>query len=327
MHIMRKMQLKDIPYMQQFAKESSLGLLSLPKNPDLLEKKIKQEKEWHLFVCEDLSSKVVVGCSGIYTHLGCGIPQPFFKIETIKNDKPPPFVNTHTYLTPITISLGPSELCSLFLSKPYRKMRLGELLSFTRLLFIAEHPTLFTEHIVARLRGWVEKKSGISPFWNAIGRLEYEASLEEALLHLEADPEFAQTILPLHPIHQALLQKACRRAIGRTHCNTIPALKMLKKQGFATTSLIDPFDGGPLLQAVLNNIKCIKKKKICIFSPALFSKQKKHFGIVANKNKNFRSTYASIVIHQNQGAVSKEVAEALEIEPGDSFTFTPLRKQ
>ena len=81
MHIMRKMQLKDIPQIQQFAKEGSLGLLSLPKNPSLLEKKLKHEKGWHLFVCEDLSNKTLLGCSGIYTHLGCGIPQSFFKIE------------------------------------------------------------------------------------------------------------------------------------------------------------------------------------------------------------------------------------------------------
>ena len=64
---------------------------------------------------------------------------------------------------------GSTELCSLFLHPDYRIGNNGKWLSKSRFLFIAQFPHLFTEKLIAEMRGY-QAEDGRSPFYEGLGR-------------------------------------------------------------------------------------------------------------------------------------------------------------
>ena len=72
--------------------------------------------------------------------------------------------------------------------------------------------------------------------------------------------QFIADLMPRHPIYVALLPKAARDTLGRPHDNAAPAFNMLLKEGFSFRGYIDVFDGGPLVDARIDEIKTVQER-------------------------------------------------------------------
>ena len=70
---------------------------------------------------------------------------------------------------------------------------------------------------------------------------------------------FIAELMPKYPIYLPMLPEAARAVVGRVHQQTEPALKMLQAEGFNFNGLVDIFDGGPVVEAFLHNIRTIRQ--------------------------------------------------------------------
>lgn len=268
---MRPMEKKDFLALKECAFASHAGMTSLPKNDDRLTAKLaltvesfqknvaKPHRELYLFVLEHADTGRIAGLSGIQSCLGVDKPAYFYEIvdETIPDPLPfqPP---SQKLLKAVALTEGASELCSLFLLKDWREKKLGTLLSLSRFLFIALNPHRFRPTLVAELRGYLDDE-GDSPFWESIGKKFLDVPFNQIELERANDDSFIPRMMPRHPVYISLLNETAKDSIGLPHRSSLPALNMLEKQGFKTGSLIDPFDGGPILSGEIEAIDAINK--------------------------------------------------------------------
>lgn len=144
---------------------------------------------------------------------------------------------------------GCAELCSLYLHPDYRSGVNGRLLSKSRLLFIAQFPELFSETVFAEMRGY-QKPDGTSPFWESLGRHFFRMDFDAADdLCGHGKKNFIAQLMPRHPLYTSFLSDEARAAIGQTHVDTAPARRLLEQEGLRYQGYLDIFDGGPVLQA------------------------------------------------------------------------------
>lgn len=329
MFVIRPVREQDIPTLTSFAKSTSLGMISMPRKEELLRKKMEsavrsfespQEESMYLFVLEDLQTKKLAGCCGVYAKTGVEHPLYFFRTE-ITTDPTPMHL-----LHPIKYHNGPSELCALYMSKEYRSLHLGPLLSFSRFLFIAKFPERFEENIMARLRGVIDTQDDSSRFWDALGRKFIDLSLTDVMRRLEEGTRFIDPYFPKYPIYAELLPKGAQSMIGKTHPTTRPALRMLKKEGFVVTDEIDIIDGGPTAIAKQNEIRVIRD---CQVKP-LIGIENLTTGfdyLISNDRLNYRCTVGKMDVLQTGVKLSQEVATALEVKEGDPVRYVQLRQR
>ncbi|MBT8471102.1 MAG: arginine N-succinyltransferase, partial [Marinicaulis sp.] len=164
-------------------------------------------------------------------------------------------------LVPTHDFTGCGEVGSLFLSPDARGGGFGKFLGKARYLFIAEHRDLVASPICAELRGW-RGPNGEQPFWDAIGKPFFDMEFDAAdVANSAMGNQFISDLMPRHPIYVALLPQEARDILGKPHDNAAPAFNMLLREGFAYRGYIDVFDGGPLVDAAIDDIDSIKKSK------------------------------------------------------------------
>lgn len=316
MIILRAARENDVDTLLDLFQFAHLGLTSLPKNHSQLALKIQRsilsfqkrvEKpgdEYYFFVLEDDGK--VIGCSAIFATTGGGEPLYFFKQETEENQK---------LLSPVSYVRGPSELCSLFLHPDVRKKGVGKLLSFGRLLFVANHPNRFTESFFAELRGVIVNDH--SPFWDGLGSHFLHITFSETQERLQAGRHFISSFLPKHPIYVTLLAEEAQAVIGKTHPHTEAALKLLLQQGFQVSDEVDVFDGGPKLMGSKQALHAISHSKLLPLI-AIDETQSEPLAFLSNTSlTDFRATMGSCRITKEGITLSKETMEALHLRLHD----------
>ncbi len=181
MLIVRTVNEKDLDQLMELAGLAGAGLTTLPKDRDLLAKRIIDSEasleqfvdrpggESYLFVMEDLEKSRVVGACGIVSKVG-GF-EPFYEYRIDKSLFESRQIGVRKEVPILTLVEehdGPCEVGSLFLHPDYRRDSNGRLLQLVRFLFIAEHREMFEAQVVSEIRG-VSDATGHSPFWDAIG--------------------------------------------------------------------------------------------------------------------------------------------------------------
>lgn len=319
---------------------STKGMTSLPQDKDLLKNKIydslkafnpyvrKPGGESYLFVLEDLEKQKIIGTCGIVSKVG-GF-DPFYtyqikseplKCETLNVDKEIQVLHLHINHN------GPTEIGGLLLHPDYRKHGLGRLLSLSRFLFLAEFPERFDKTVIAEMRGVVEA-DGTSPFWECVGRHFFNTSFYEADdLTAQGHKEVIANLMPKHPIYLKLLPREAQLVIGEVHSETQPARLLLEKEGFHFNNEVDIFDAGPTLSTSLKEIRTVKesqKAKIKNFTKSL--RQSTSY-MISNSNLNFKVLIGDIKkVSENEVEISEEIAQALDVNPGDEIRFVSLKK-
>lgn len=334
MYVIRPIQLSDLDAFEEMANTSKLGIINLPKNRDALHKKILDSEhsfssdisqpsmENYIFVLEDVATGKLGGTCGICSRMGVTNPNYYFHIDSIPIQGTQ---NSLQILVPVCYPIGPSEICALYLKPEYRKDGLGKLLSLSRFLFIASHRKRFEDYTVAEMRGYFEQDK-VVPFWEAIGRKFLDVSYEE-FCELEIDNRsFIPTLMPRWPIYTFLLPKDAQDSLGKTHEHTVPALKMLYKEGFTFTNEVDPFDGGPKIGCNTDAIRSVMESKTSVVASIEKCNDTDSKFLISNTTIDFRACYGTITEIESQSvSISTDVAKALHIRIGDSVRYVPYK--
>ncbi|MCJ8332033.1 MAG: arginine N-succinyltransferase [Lentisphaeria bacterium] len=271
MYRLRSISIDDLDQLYDLASMTSYGLTTLPADRAVLERRIvlaeksmaydshRPSGELYFFVLEDMENNVLVGTSAIISKIGGFEPYYAYELRTKKyHSRTLDLETEHQLLHLIEKHNGPSEIGSLFLHPDHRHKNLGKLLSLSRFLYMAEHRDNFENEIIAELRGVVDE-AGRSPFWEAIGKHFFQIDFAEADYLSMVDKSFIADMMPKQPIYICTLPEDAQAVIGRVHSKTIPAMRILEKQGFKKINQVDIFEAGPTMQANLDTISSVRQ--------------------------------------------------------------------
>ena len=333
--VIRPIRKEDADSFYAFAQKAALGITSMPKNQALLEEKIQQSllsfttiqpdgSEYYLFVLSNIKSNEVVGVCGISSCMAWKNSKTLYKTIKLEQYLDFPAQLTLNLLEKTSISQGPSELCSLYLNPGHRKEGLGKLLSLSRLLFIASFPLRFQNKLIAEMRGFVDANNA-SPFWEGIGRKFLNLSFQDLMPLAELKREIISSYLPSFPIPIDLLPIEVQQSIGMMHPRTLPAFEMLQHEGFKTTPLIDLFDGGPVIEANIENILTIQTSQIFQVADIVPQVTDKSLTLISNTSLDYRCCTGSVSsLSKERVSIPTSVADALEVKTGDIIRWRVL---
>lgn len=270
MFVVRQAVVDDHPTLLRLAK--TVRFLNLPPDPDVIRSKIirsrksftgradQREREF-MFVLEDTDTGNVIGTSSILSCVSWpGHPATYLQMrrrELYSDDLQTGHV--HVTLQIGVDETGPTELASLVLAPSYRGHRehLGSILSFVRFHYIGLHRAWFAERITSELMPPLTPDSN-NTLWEYLGRRFINLSYIEADRFSLQSKEFVTSLFPKEEIYVSLLPPEARNIIGKVSPETKPARAMLERLGFRTNGRIDPFDGGPHLEANRDDITLVR---------------------------------------------------------------------
>src|SRR5512140_3307808 len=147
MVIVRPVAAADLDGLVELAGLAGVGLTTLPKDRDLLAKRIRRSiesfatpadrpsGESYLFVMEDIASKRVVGACGIVSKVGGFQPFYEYKIESVLFESKIIHVRKEVPILLLDEEHdGPCEIGSLFLHPEFRRNGNGRMLQLVRFL-------------------------------------------------------------------------------------------------------------------------------------------------------------------------------------------------
>jgi arginine N-succinyltransferase len=142
---------------------------------------------------------------------------------------------------------------------------------------------------------------------------------------------FIAELMPKYPIYLPMLPESARSVIGGVHDNTAPALKMLQAEGFNFNGLVDIFDGGPVVEAFVHNIRTVRESvnryAMVTQKPVNLDVPSGERAMISNRSfRDFRlTTIPTDCIGPETVSLLPAMAEALQIESGDSVRLAPLK--
>lgn len=333
----RKQDIDGLLYLTQFVGE---GMTTLKPNREMLIKRIAvacdsfaekapAEQRDYLFVLEDTESKKLIGVCAIKSTVGLEEPFYNYRIGTLVHASKE--LNVYSRIETLSVSndlTGCSELCSLFLHPDHHSLTNGKLLAKSRFLFIAQFPHLFSEKLIAELRGY-QRPDGSSPFWDNVGRhfFQMDFSRADTLSSMEKK-SFIAELLPRHPLYVTYLANEAQDAIGKVHVNTAPARRLLEEEDFYFDGYIDVFDGGPVLQSRLRNLRSLRLSKLMgVMDDADIDNQTlvQEHTLVANTDlQDYRIIVSDIAPENGQIYLNKEQQQVLCCTPQSQVRVMPL---
>lgn len=336
--VVRPVAEEDFEGLVDLANQAHFGLTNLPKDADLLRKRIDESLygfkrvvhtprgELYIFVMEEVETGKIVGTSCIVSKVGGFEPFYAYRIEKCLHQSS--MLSSRKEIATLNLveeHSGPSEIGGLFLSPQHRRHGSGRLLSLFRFLFMAEFRDRFEPFVIAEMRG-VVGPDGHSPFWEALGRHFFDMDYPKADLLSAVDKSFIADLMPKCPIYIPLLPESAQKVIGQVHGTTRPALKMLQDEGFEYTGMVDIFEAGPLLGCGLDKIRTVRESQSAIVEDIAHRSIESRPYVIARFHPAFRACMGSVEIGTTGGAtLTQDVAKVLELRAGDTIRFAPLR--
>lgn len=339
MMVIRPILAVDLPALLALAQRTGVGLTTLPPNEAELAKRVtaatqsfagtaEKADEIFLFVLEDSESARVVGTCGLATAVGLRQPWYSYRVGLVVHASQELALFTQTPTLFLSNDhTGHSELCSLFLDSEYRRDRNGLLLSKSRFLFLAQHRARFSKKIIAELRG-VSDTGGTSPFWESLGRHFFSMEFSRAdYLTGIGKKSFVAELMPKHPLYSSFLTPEAQAVIGKTHPDTIPAMRMLESEGFRYEGYVDIFDAGPTVECDVDDVNAVARSKVykVVIDDAGSAKPDLPLYLVANTQLgDYRATLTAVSPNGATLALSQNAAAALKLKAGDDVRAVAL---
>lgn len=336
MQIIRPIRQSDFSALKQISIEAGHGFTSLPKCDEQLSARIAQAElavskhsteskhGSYLFVLEDSATRSILGTTGI--EAAVGHESPLYHYRMSQHLKRSTLLGVQRQVSTLSVCNdyhGASEICTLFLRQAYRNGSAGRLLSKIRFLFMAQHPQRFSSTVIAEMRG-VSDEHGQSPFWQWLQAHFFDIDFATAV-HLVGTGEkhFIAELMPSYPIYMSLLSKEAQAVVGQAHSNTVPALRLLQKEGFQHKGYVDLFDAGPTVEAQLKQIHSVANS--CLAQVNIAEVCSEQGMIVCNTQiDDFRATYTSKMRFDEQTNIvtlAPDVADALLLNQHDQLRF------
>jgi len=336
--IFRAVKEEDLDAIYLLSAQSGVGITTLPKDKVFLKDRIKfavdsfkqdiskPHHEYYLFVLEDLATGSIAGTAAVLSKTG--VDAPFYSYRWVQEERENltfSIQSLHEYLTLSYENAGSSEMCTLYLSPEYRQHGNGVLLSLARFLFIFNYPERFTADIIAELRG-VSDENGHSPFWNAVGEHFFHMSFAEAdQLTMMSNKGFISDLIPHHPIYLNLLNPTAKSVISTPHPASLPAMRILLREGFENNGTVDIFDAGPTLKTQTKNIRTIRNAlKMCLCTVENLAQSSRM--LLSNTQLDFRATvdFVSYDLNQKTCYLTAHVASKLNAIDGDIISMSEI---
>ena len=281
-----------------------------------------------MFVLENTTSGAVLGTSQVLARMGGpGNPNYAFKLE--KRDFFSNDIKTGTSHIVATLhkdESGPTEIGGLILQPASRGANLGRFLSFIRFHFIALHRELFADRVLGEMMAPITD-DGRNLLWEYLGRRFIPLNYVEADTQCQRSRQFIANLLPKEDIYLSLLPPEAREVVGSVHRETIPARKLLERLGFTHHHFVDPFDGGPHLDAPTDEIPLVAHTHTRTLGQTAEHAGFDRSGIVSvlHKDGDFLAVQCSFaLLDDDQIALPREAVEALHAPPGISIGVTDL---
>ncbi|WP_442801480.1 arginine N-succinyltransferase [Serratia rubidaea] len=341
MMIIRPIERRDLSDLLTLAGKSGIGLTSLPQNEDTLSARIERAlKTWqgelppgeqcYLFVLEDSERQQVVGVSAIEVAVGLTEPWYSFRVGSqVHASKPLGVYKTVPTLFLSNDHTGHSELCTLFLDPDYRHSENGKLLSKVRFLFIAAFRERFARKLIAEMRGFSDE-NGRSPFWENVGNHFFSIEFAEAdYLSGTGQKAFIAELMPKHPLYVDFLSQDAQQVIGEVHPHTVPARRLLEAEGLRYQGYVDIFDGGPTLEAEIDEIRAVKHSRLVkVVLDETPMRDDAPLLLVANENyQHYRALLMAADVYDDRLHMSAATAAALGVEQGSPVRVVALFTQ
>lgn len=340
MFIIRPIEQKDLDALMTLLEKSGHGLTSLPRDPEVLKKRIRISErsflhredgpggEDYLFVMEEIFTGKIVGVCAIISKIGGFQPYYFYRVEKAHHESKSIHVkNDITSLHFHFIHNGPAEICSLYLHPDFRNSQNGRFLSLSRFLFIAENRKYFEDQVIAEMRGMVND-SGHSPFWDAVGKNFFKIDFPTADYLSVKNKKFIEELMPKYPIIANLLPEEAQFVIGKVHPNTEPAKRILEQEGFRFAGLVGIFEPGPVMIAEVDNIRAIKESCVGEITEISEKTFKSNTYIISGTSGNFRAALGQVAILKSGGyKISGVTAAALKLRLGDTIRFVSFKPE
>ncbi|SFV00421.1 arginine N-succinyltransferase [Pseudoduganella namucuonensis] len=278
----------------------------------------------YLFVMEDCATGRVGGVCAIKRSVGLDEPFYSYRLGTMIHSSAE--ANVFAQMQALYLSYdmtGCAELCSLYLHPDYRQGLNGKLLSKSRFLFIAQFPELFSERIFAEMRGY-QDIDGSSPFWESLGRHFFKMDFQAADDMCGRDKAFISQLMPRHPLYTALLSEEARAAIGKTHVDTVPARRLLEQEGLRYEGYLDIFDGGPVLQAKVGDLRA-SRESMRVVAEAGTALAGVDALVSTTSMRDFRVIAARAAPEGGRLVLPPEQLDALRCAPGEEVVTMPVQ--
>lgn len=274
MLVIRAITLDDIDPLIEMARQVGSGMTTLKPDRAMLGERVNiavasfaetipPEERDYMFVMEDTagtgSGNKLAGVCAIKAAVGLTEPFYNYRIGTLVHHSRELDVFTRMDTLYLSNDLtGSTELCSLFLMPEYRTGSNGKWLSKSRFLFIAQFQHLFTEKIIAEMRGY-QAEDGTSPFYEGLGRHFFKMDFNhvDGLTAL-GKKSFIAELMPRQPLYVAYLPDDAQAVIGQVHRSTLPARKLLEQEGMHYEGYVDIFDAGPVLQGRVGELRAVR---------------------------------------------------------------------
>jgi arginine N-succinyltransferase len=291
-----------------------------------------------MFAMEDMDTGGVIGTSQVRAHQG-GPGNPNWSMKLSDKDFYSPALGqgtTHTVMQLYGDETGPTEIGGLILQPSHRghRARPGRLLSFVRFHYMALHRAVFADRIIAEMMPPVTSE-GDNAFWDHFGRKFIPVRYAEADRFCQFNRRFISELLPKEEIFITLFPLEIQNMVGVVSRETLPARRMLESIGFTFRRFVDPFDGGPHLEAETDSLTLIKETRTGVLGKALAAERCEGYGIVSvtTEDGEFRAVEASYSVAEGVGGgggvvvrVPEEVARVLGGGAGMMAWVTPLKR-
>jgi len=337
MMIIRPIKRQDKQALLQLAAKTGTGFTSLPDNESHLQARIERmiatwegkaplSEQGYLFVLEDSTTQKVVGISGI--EVAIGLKEPWYDFHVGTQVHACKELGIYRQMKKLSLSndhTGHSELCTLFLDADYRKNKNGQLLSKSRLLFIASFKEKFSQRIIAEMRG-VHDAQGESPFWESLGRHFFAIDFNEAdYLTGIGKKAFIAELMPKHAFYVDFLTAAAQSVIADVHPTTLPARNILESEGMRYEGYVDIFDAGPTLEAYTSDLRVVRKSRLRQVKIGATELSGEQILLLGNdKYQDFRAIIASPLLDRSSIYLTQSQAQALSVIDGEQLRVVPL---
>ncbi|AJP73456.1 arginine N-succinyltransferase [Sphingomonas hengshuiensis] len=264
----------DIDALMELAYLSGRGFTSLPEDRGVLSERlllsqasfagdVLPRQAWFVLMLENTETGQVDGLAAVKG--GVGIQRPHFSFRVVTMEQYSSATETrfdHKALVLVNECGDCSEVGTLFLRPGKRQSGAGSLLARSRYLLIGTERDRFCDTVMAELRGWFDDADN-SPFWDGIASKFYRLPFEDAdRMITSTDGQFIRDLAPRHPIYLELVNADARDVIGAVHRHGVTAKRMLEKEGFRHSGLVDIFDGGPTMTAPRDSIRTLARARM-----------------------------------------------------------------
>ncbi|MEE2906197.1 MAG: arginine N-succinyltransferase [Planctomycetota bacterium] len=218
-----------------------------------------------------------------------------------------------------------TEVGGLVLSSAYRGTanRLGSLLSKVRFTFIGMHPNDFSTRIIGEIMGTLTP-DGRTMLWDHLGRRFINLSYREADTFSRTSKEFITSLFPEVEIYASLLPAEARRLIGHVSPAAVPAQRMLERLGFQHNDEVDPFDGGPYLEAVRDEIPLVRETRGATFGGTIEDSGSLANAIIClHEGADCRAVRSPYQAEGDVLHLPDETVDMLRLQPGQAVHYTP----